>query len=79
MSFHRARNSKRLQYHGASGRFARAPSLESQGLVKVCPHCRSIIPRPPLKVDEQTGFIDPMVSWPTDCPQCSKPLAEQHP
>lgn len=74
MSYHRQRGSKRLQFHGTGGRFAKAPSLEAQGLIKVCEHCGQIVPRPAMRVAEQTGFVDPKVPWPTECPGCKEKL-----
>ncbi len=67
------KNTKALSFRNR-GRFAKAPSLETAGLVKVCEHCHTIIPRPEMLRDESTGFVDPRVPWPEDCPQCQQPL-----
>lgn len=36
MAFERHRDTKRLRYRGARGRFRRPPSLESAGVIWIC-------------------------------------------
>lgn len=44
MAFERHRDTKRLRYRGARGRFQRPPSLESTGVIWICdrPGCGGI-------------------------------------
>ncbi len=68
--FVRHRNSKRLSYR-EGGRFAKVPSLEALGVVKICA-CNAFIVR---EAGEQVGgrFVSPEAArgaWPKTCDRC---------
>lgn len=62
MTWGRLTGRKSLAWRGARGRFARPPSLERAGLVRVCAACGSIHVR-----DDEGRF-------PSACRECREPL-----
>ena len=76
MSFVRPRNSKRLQWHGAGGRYAR-PTMESAyGLhVFICPSCGGMHSANTLKEDEHGFTYRAKPEPPVVCNHCGKPVA----
>ena len=76
MSFVRHRNTKRLSFRGPGGRFAKTPSLEGLGMIKICGGCNGFI----LPDRPKTGgrFVDPGAArgvWPEQCPRCGEAVA----
>lgn len=78
MSFARHRNSKRLSFRTTGGRFAKTPSLEDLGMLKICSGCGGfILPDRPLA---EGRFVDPAAArgiWPKACPRCGERLPER--
>ncbi len=64
--FVRHRNSKRLSYR-MGGKFARQPSLEESGRVRVC-ECGQLL-TPSFETDEM-GIVSRV--WPKTCHHCGK-------
>ena len=68
------RGSKRLTYR-VGGRFARQPTLEQAGVVRVCE-------RGPTGDGDWCGKLivrDESGAWPETCPACGRPTTEPRP
>jgi hypothetical protein len=58
-------------WHGAGGRFAKAPSLEDAGLVGVCSSCNGFVVKE-FPSPEETDPVARRGTWPKTCPQCGE-------
>ncbi len=69
MSFARHRDSKRMSFR-QRGRFAKTPSLEVAGLVKICA-CGQIIAR---STEGEGEPLPALPEWPKACHRCGRSL-----
>lgn len=74
--FRRPKNRKRLQWHGANGKFAKTPSIEDLCGLKVfiCPLCGQMHPVSTLQASSNfTVKVKP--EPPATCANCGKEIA----